>query len=129
MSFVEDVFWTRVRFPPGPPMKHFQVFSIPIGVFGILNVESKTDIYTYQFIYGSNRLLEGPDWYSARHYLPDLIEVPQLDYGGTALAIKDWIKEITSEKGYYAILSRSQNLFGLAWAEKPFIAGKQEYVT
>jgi hypothetical protein len=115
-------------------MKYFTLFNIPNGVFGILNVEPEIDIYTYRFVYPSGKpyspdqCLEGPDWYLAKHYRPDLIEVPQVDYSGSALGIKDTLNEITSEDGHYAILMRDPHLFGLAWSERPFISIKQRYV-
>lgn len=110
-------------------MKHFKIFTVPNGVLGILNIDPGVDVYTYQFIYDLlGKEFEGPDWYLAKHYRSDTIDVPQLKYCGTNLCIKNLINEITSEGGYYAILNRDHNSFGLAWAAKPFIGERQEYV-
>lgn len=94
----------------------------------MLNVIPNVVVYTYGFIYEPGHGLIGPDWYVARRYRPDLIEVPQVDFAGPALSIKDLINQITSENGYYAILRRHNNLFGIAWSERPFIDPQQRYV-
>jgi hypothetical protein len=109
-------------------MKSVSVFHIPKGAFGLLNVLPDIEIFTYQFVYQSDRSLVGPDWYVARYFRPDLIEVTQVEFIGTGLEVKNLLNRITSENGYYAILRRNQNMFGLAWSEKCFIANQQRYV-
>lgn len=101
-------------------MKVVKVFHIPKGVFGYLNVLPNLEIWTIDY--------RTADWMPAHFLRPNLAEVPQINVEGPALSIKDLINSLMMVRGYYAILTRSHHLFGLAYSSKPFIDPKQNFV-
>lgn len=101
-------------------MKKVKVFHIPIGVFGFLNILSGVEIQTIDY--------HTADWQPARYIRPNLVEVPQINVEGPILYIKDFINSLMTSEGHYAILTRSQYLFGIARAKFSFIDPKQDFV-
>ena len=106
-------------------MKNIQIIPIPNGVFGFLNVLPSIQIWTFDHF--------AWDWVPARYIFPrrptPTIEVYQQALElAPKLCVKDWINEAMITSGYYALLTRPNGCFGIAYAERNFIHPKQDFI-